>query len=395
MKKIVLHTCCGPCASACVPRLKTDRHEIVLYFANSNLDSFEEYEKRLAAARTLAAAEDCEIVAEPYNHDEWLKEVAAGFETAPEKGARCARCFAYNLKKASAYAKAAGIDKYTTSLTVSPHKPSQTVFAAAPDSNFIPYDFKKCGGYLSSVRRSEALGLYRQWFCGCEFSKWRIHHSAETLSTNLDARGRRPYEVFSADYQIAGRGRLDHKWISPPGLNLMMSAVLSVKDLTPDHVSTLPLAVGLAVCRAVGSVELKWPNDVLSLGRKLAGILCERDGDNVIVGIGVNVKEQIFPAEISAKATYLGGDRTVFEIRSAILVELDRIYMRWQRDGFAAIYPELQKVDFLKGKMLSVRQTDDDASPIRGLCSGIQSDGSLKVGEIFVFAGEAHVETLA
>lgn len=142
-----------------------------MYFANSNIDTKEEFERRLAAAHQLAEAEGVDLVAEPYDHKEWLKEVAAGYESEPEKGARCARCFAYNLKKTAAFAARCAAKGYTTSLTVSPHKPSQVVFAAAPTSAFLPYDFKKKGGFLESTRRAKELGLYRQDYCGCEFSK--------------------------------------------------------------------------------------------------------------------------------------------------------------------------------------------------------------------------------
>lgn len=173
MNRIVLHTCCGPCASACVPRLKADGREVVMYFANSNIDTREEYEKRLAEARKLAAVENVRIEAEPYDHDEWLREVAMGYEHEPEKGARCVRCFRYNLAKASKFAAKESISGYTTSLTVSPHKVSSLIFAAGESEHatFLPYDFKKKGGFLESTRRAKELGLYRQAYCGCEFSK--------------------------------------------------------------------------------------------------------------------------------------------------------------------------------------------------------------------------------
>lgn len=383
-----------------MPRLKADGRKPILYFANSNLDSHEEYERRLKAAKTLAEAEGLEIASEPYDHREWLKEVAAGYEAEPEKGARCARCFKYNLAKAAAFARSRGISDYTTSLTVSPHKPSKVIFDSAlhhlssPSPSFVPYDFKKDGGFLLSNRRAAELGLYRQRYCGCEFSKWRIYHQAETESTNLDAKGKAPYCVCTADYQSAGRGRLDHKWLSPPGVNLMMSAVLSVAELPPEQVAAFPIVAGLAVAKAIGSDQLKWPNDVLLGGKKVAGLLCEREGDNVIVGIGVNVLKQRFPEEIAARATFLGGDWSVAAVRTAILVELDRLYLRWRAEGFKAIYPQLQRIDYLRGKSLSVRQTDDDISPARGICGGISSDGSLLVGGEKIYAGEAHIERI-
>ena len=170
--KVVLHSCCGPCASACVPRLRERGDAVTMFFSNSNIDSREEYERRLAAARKLAAAEGVELVADAYDHETWLREVAAGFEDAPEKGVRCERCYRYNLARTAAYAAANGFDGFTTSLTVSPHKPSAKVFAAAGgDPRFLREDFKKHEGFKISVRRAAELGLYRQAYCGCEFSR--------------------------------------------------------------------------------------------------------------------------------------------------------------------------------------------------------------------------------
>ena len=424
---VLLHTCCGPCASACVPRLKELGHEVTMLFANSNIDTREEYEKRLRGAEKLAKADGVEIVALPYDHDEWLREVASGFEHEPEKGERCKRCFRYNLAKTAEYAAAHGYASYTTSLTVSPHKVSAMIFAAAKEAEgttadnrrttagFLRVDFKKKEGFKLSVKRAEELGLYRQAYCGCEFSKpfpWRIHHKAETASTNLDARAGTHGDVFTADFQTSGRGRLDHKWLSPPGTNLMMSAVLSVEGIAPDQVATLPLVAGLAVAKALASLLpppsslfplLKWPNDVLVDGKKVAGILCERNGDNVIVGIGVNVGQTEFPPEIADRATSLrvvlgapGGCAlpTTDTVRDQILSQIHRWYSVWRMRGFAAVHPEIAAIDFLRGRTISVRQTDDDSTPISGLSNGIMSDGSLDVGGTKVYAGEAHVESL-
>ena len=254
MAKMLLHVCCGPCASACVPRLVADGHDVTLLFANSNIDTREEFEKRLGEAKKLAKVDGVEIVALPYDHTDWLRHVAAGYEHEPERGERCMRCFRYNLAQAAKYAKAHGFDRFTTSLTVSPHKVSAMIFSAADDAHFASYDFKAGGGYARSVKRAFELGLYRQSYCGCEFSKarWNLHHKRETASTNLDAREGRHRDVFTADFQTAGRGRLDHTWSSPPGTNLLMSVVLAVDGLAPERVATLPLVAGLAVARWPG-----------------------------------------------------------------------------------------------------------------------------------------------
>ena len=406
-----------------------------MLFANSNIDTREEFEKRLREAEKLAAVDGVKIVALPYDHEEWLREVAAGYEHEPEKGARCARCFRYNLTKAAEYAKAHGFDEFTTSLTVSPHKVSPVIFTEAVRAeesvtgvrnnpwnsdvkpHFASWDFKKGGGYDRSVKRALELGLYRQDYCGCEFSKdrWAIHSKRKTESTNLDARAGKHRDVFTAGYQTAGRGRLDHKWLSPEDTNLMMSVVLSVEGLAPEHVSTLPLVAGLAVSKALKTLThqcststsdfdylLKWPNDVLVGCKKIAGILCERNGDNVIVGIGVNVGQTEFDKEIADRATSLrrlieqseqSNNRTIriAQVRNAVLGQLGKWYGIWREKGFAAVYSEVASLDFLKGREIAVRQTDNDAAPIAGVCGGIQPDGSLDVGGTPVYAGEAHV----
>ena len=186
--KVLLHTCCGPCASACVPALRDLGNEVALFFSNSNIDTEAEFEKRLDNARKLAEADGVELVVDTYDHADWYENVAKGFEDAPEKGARCARCFRYSLARTAAWAAEHGYEAFTTSLTVSPHKVSPMVFEAGADAawgvsakdcggsaaaapNFLPVDFKKKDGFLRSVRRAEELGLYRQSYCGCEYSR--------------------------------------------------------------------------------------------------------------------------------------------------------------------------------------------------------------------------------
>lgn len=229
--------------------------------------------------------------------------------------------------------------------------------------------------------------------------EWRIFHKRETLSTNIDARAGRHGDVFTADFQTAGRGRLDHKWLSDRGENLMMSAVLDVAALDVAHAATLPLAAGLAVVKTVKSilgegadVKLKWPNDVYVSGLKIAGILCERAGDAVIVGIGVNVRQKMFPDEISSRATSLnlnGSSAEVEEVRDKLLNSLSSVYGIWRNGGFEALYPEISAADWLKGREVSVMQTDGDSEPISGRCGGIAPDGSLIIDGRSVWAGEA------
>ena len=230
-----------------------------------------------------------------------------------------------------------------------------------------------------------------------------IHWKSVTESTNIDARGGVHGDVFAADYQTAGRGRLDHRWEAARGLNLMFSAVLGVSGVAPQVVATFPLVAGLAIAEAVeglcpelaGRVAVKWPNDVLADGRKLAGILCELNGECVVAGVGLNVNQREFPGEIAGRATSLaalcGRDFDRAALLDTVLKALYDAHSTWLRHGFGAFREAFSARDALRGRSVSIRQTDSDAEPISGLCEGVQSDGSLLVGGVRIYAGEAHV----
>lgn len=229
----------------------------------------------------------------------------------------------------------------------------------------------------------------------------RIHRMETTVSTNLDAHAGAHGDVYVAEFQTAGRGRLDHRWLAPRGENLMFSAVFDVAGLEPVGIATFPLVVGLAVIGALnpqvpsGGLALKWPNDILAEGHKLAGILCERDGDKVIAGVGINVNQTVFVSEIASRATslaLLGGrpyDRDL--VLERVLENLYARHAQWRQVGFSALLPEFAAIDHLAGKTVSVLQTDADPLPITGLCGGIQDDGTLLVGDTRIYAGEAHL----
>ena len=235
--------------------------------------------------------------------------------------------------------------------------------------------------------------------------EFRFHHRETTASTNADARAGRPGDVFVAEFQTAGRGRLDHEWHAARGENLTFSVVLDAANASPAEVATLPLVVGLAVTRYVSSllggaadVSVKWPNDVLVGGKKICGILCERNGDAVIAGVGLNVNQTDFPAEIAARATSLrlaaGSPFDREGVLNGVVAEIGDMHSRWRRGGFAALRGAFAAVDYLKGRMVSVFSTDDDKAPFEGLCGGVQEDGSLLVGSTKVYAGEARVRAL-
>lgn len=169
-KKLLLHICCAPCACGCLEKIN-DR-EVTLYFSNSNLSSQEEFDKRLDSVRVFAQRYHFPLIVDSYDHSAWLNAVSnvPGYENAPERGARCAACFEYNLARTAEKAEELEMN-FTTTLTVSPHKNSRLIFSiGGVFPHFEAIDFKKNDGFLKSLRLSKELNLYRQSFCGCEFS---------------------------------------------------------------------------------------------------------------------------------------------------------------------------------------------------------------------------------
>ncbi len=174
-KRLLLHACCAPCASYCLPETMK-RTQVTAFFYNPNMDSAEEYAKRLFELRRLCAAEGAELLETGYRHAEFAA-AAAGLEGEREGGARCERCFRLRLEETARQAKAGGYDLFATTLTVSPMKNAALINRVGEEAAekfgvaYLPTDFKKRGGYLQSVQRSAELGLYRQNYCGCEFSR--------------------------------------------------------------------------------------------------------------------------------------------------------------------------------------------------------------------------------
>jgi predicted adenine nucleotide alpha hydrolase (AANH) superfamily ATPase len=169
-KKILVHMCCAPCAAPSGERLMLDGYKVVLFFSNSNIHPKEEYEKRLESARKLAKIWDVVIEEDLYDHDSWLEEIK-GLENEPEKGLRCEKCFKYNLKRAADITDRLGLPAFATTLTLSPHKISKTIFRIGSEfPKFKPYDFKKKDGFLRSLQLTKEYDLFRQNYCGCEFS---------------------------------------------------------------------------------------------------------------------------------------------------------------------------------------------------------------------------------
>jgi BirA family biotin operon repressor/biotin-[acetyl-CoA-carboxylase] ligase len=161
-----------------------------------------------------------------------------------------------------------------------------------------------------------------------------------TRSTNADllaeaAAGAVEGRVLVAEEQTAGRGRLGRQWVSPPGASLTFSVLLRPHDLPPARRAWIPLLAGVSVAAALRSAAavdacLKWPNDVLVGGAKLAGILAEQHRDAVVVGVGINVslRRQDLPVPTATSLLLENATATDRErLLGAVLGELEHWYL--------------------------------------------------------------------
>ena len=174
-KKILLHSCCGPCSSSVIERLK-DYFDITVLYYNPNIEPKEEYIKRKNEQIRLLKELNIDFMDISYLNEEYHNKVV-GFEKEPEKGARCPLCYELRMEKTAILAKENGYDYFGTTLTVSPHKPSKIINEIGlklQDKYNILYlvsDFKKEDGYKRSIELSKEYNLYRQDYCGCLYSR--------------------------------------------------------------------------------------------------------------------------------------------------------------------------------------------------------------------------------
>ncbi len=220
-------------------------------------------------------------------------------------------------------------------------------------------------------------------------------HWFETLpSTNIRAQelarqGAAEGEIVLAEGQTQGKGRAGRSWVSPPYLNLYLSLILR-PTLPPSCTPQITLMSGVALADTIHSFlpsppEIKWPNDILVGGKKIAGILtescCEADGVIfVVVGIGVNLN---FPRELMPKAiqnqatsflilTQRPVDRGDFTCR--LILDLDRCYGILEGKGFPLIAERWEGFFRLRGKRVRVDMPDGS---VQGKAMGIDTDGAL------------------
>lgn len=186
--KLLLHSCCAPCSSYCLIYL-LEHFDITCFYYNPNITDAGEYEKRVAELRRLvdtlndeySLTDSCsiKIIEGDYEPDRFVRAAEEGDLTScPEGGERCRMCFGMRLGKTYEEACSEGFEYFTTTLTISPLKDAKlinsigyTLSEGSDGPLWLPSDFKKNDGYKQSIELSRKYDLYRQNYCGCEYSR--------------------------------------------------------------------------------------------------------------------------------------------------------------------------------------------------------------------------------
>lgn len=175
---LLLHSCCAPCSSYVLEYLSSYFKITVLYY-NPNIYPESEYSKRIIEQQTLIGEMDTkypvQFIAGGYDKEKFY-EMEKGLEKVKEGGVRCFKCYELRLRETAEIAKEGGYDYFTTTLSISPLKNAAKLneiglkLAEEYGVSYLTSDFKKKNGYKRSVELSAQYGLYRQDYCGCEFS---------------------------------------------------------------------------------------------------------------------------------------------------------------------------------------------------------------------------------
>lgn len=176
--KLLLHSCCAPCSSYVLEYL-SNYFDITVFYYNPNIFPENEYTKRILEQQTLISEmkvkHPVSFLAGNYDRERFF-QIAEGLEHLREGGERCFKCYELRLEEAAKIAQDAGFDYFTTTLSISPLKNADklneigTRLADKYGIQYLQSDFKKKNGYKRSIELSSEYGLYRQDYCGCEYS---------------------------------------------------------------------------------------------------------------------------------------------------------------------------------------------------------------------------------
>jgi len=197
-KRILLHVCCAPDATHTIKVLQNKYNfKVFMYFFNPNIHPKEEYSIRYKSFLKLSDEWKIPYVESKYNPNDWFK-ITELFKDEPEGGYRCNICIKNNLFNTAKKARELGFEYFTTTLTISPHKNATVInniggeIAKLLGITFIRESFKKNDGFKKSLRYSKELGLYRQNYCGCIYSKRDSELKVESKNANVSNYGN-PY----------------------------------------------------------------------------------------------------------------------------------------------------------------------------------------------------------
>ena len=173
VRSLLLHSCCAPCSSYVLEYL-SNYFKITVFYYNPNIYPESEYTKRILEQQTLLSQmKTCHPVtfmAGNYDSDRFY-EMAKGLEHVAEGGERCSKCYELRLREAAEVARKCGFDYFATTLSISPLMNEIGMrLAKEYGVDYLLSDFKKKNGYKRSIELSKKYGLYRQDYCGCEFS---------------------------------------------------------------------------------------------------------------------------------------------------------------------------------------------------------------------------------
>lgn len=175
---LLLHICCAPCGTYATKFQLMFKYRVTWLFYNSNISTKEEYDKRLYWVKLMSKKFSIPLIVIPYEHSEFLEKVK-GHEFQPERGKRCAICYLDRLELTAKIAKEKSFDFFSTTLLYSPFKNKLLISKIATDISkdsalkYLADDFSDIDVYNKSQKLAKDLGMYRQKFCGCEFSIYK------------------------------------------------------------------------------------------------------------------------------------------------------------------------------------------------------------------------------
>ena len=193
MPRVLLHSCCGPCSSSVLEYL-TQYFDVTLLWYNPNIYPQQEFDRRFKTQvkliEDMGLADKVSILAEPRKSQDYYARIK-GLENEPEGGKRCTECFRVRLLETGKLARQYGFDYFCSTLTLSRHKDAVRINDLGEEIgrmvgvSWLPSDFKKRDGENRSIELCERYNVYRQLYCGCEFS---LHRREETAQEKTAAR---------------------------------------------------------------------------------------------------------------------------------------------------------------------------------------------------------------